>query len=134
MKQRFWAALAAFLGLGALGGAAFLLATRRFEVEGSSMLPTYAPGDRVLVHRFAYVKTRPKPGDVVVVRLPGPERRAAVKRVAAGQGDAVPGREGQVLGEDEWWVLGDNAAESTDSRHFGPVHTREIVGKVLFKY
>jgi len=134
MKQRFWAALAAFLGLGALGGAAFLLATRRFEVEGRSMLPTYAPGDRVLASRFAYVKTRPRPGDVVVVRLPGGEPKTAVKRVVAGPGDAVPGREGHVLGEDEWWVLGDNAAESTDSRHFGPIHARDIVGKVLFKY
>jgi len=134
MKQRFSAVLAAFLGLGVLGGAAFLLATRRFQVEGRSMLPTYAPGDRVLVNRFAYVNARPRPGDVVVVRLPGGEARTAVKRIAAAPGDSAPGPGGGALGPDEWWVMGDNPDESTDSRHFGPLHRRDILGKVLLKY
>lgn len=38
------------------------------------------------------------------------------------------------LGADEYFVLGDNRTNSEDSRYFGPVHDREIVGKAKFIY
>jgi type IV secretory pathway protease TraF len=38
------------------------------------------------------------------------------------------------LGQDEWYVLGDNLDESTDSRELGPVRTRDIIGRVWWKY
>jgi signal peptidase I len=135
MNQRAWTVIAAFLGLGALGGTAFLLATRRLVVEGRSMVPAYGPGDRVLVNKLAYLRARPSVGDVVVVRQPGSGMREDIKRIAAGPGEMVEVRGEQVaLGPDEWFVLGDNADESTDSRQLGPVRSRDIVGKVVTKY
>ena len=48
--------------------------------------------------------------------------------------DCVPNTLGCVLGEDEYFVLGDNRDHSSDSRDWGPVDLEEIVGKVWFVY
>jgi signal peptidase I len=106
----------------------------RFEVKGRSMLPTYAPGDRLVLNRLVYVLGQPRKGDVVVVMQPGVGRRD-LKRLAFAPGEValVDGRS-RPLGADEWYVLGDNAAESTDSRQLGPVRRAHIVGKVWFRY
>jgi len=135
MKLRPLAAIATLLGLGVVGGAAFVLSTRRMAIDGRSMEPAYQRGDRVLVNRFAYLRAKPKTGDVVIVRRPGDKERLEVKRIAAGPGEEVENwGEGRRLGPDEWWVLGDNPEESTDSRQLGPVRTAEIEGKVIAKY
>ncbi len=39
----------------------------------------------------------------------------------------------QVLGEDEYWVMGDNRPVSRDSRHFGPVHKHNVIGELWFR-
>jgi hypothetical protein len=46
-----------------------------------------------------------------------------VKRIAAVPGDSIGGR---TLGRGDYWVLGDNAAESTDSRDFGSVRRGQM--------
>jgi signal peptidase I len=131
--KRLLPVLAAFLGLGVVGGVALLLSTRRMIVEGTSMEPAFSAGDRVLVNKLAYTRTPPRPGDVVVVRRAG--QAPHIKRIAAGPGDEVSdGDARRRLGPDEWWVLGDKAFESTDSRQLGPVKRAEINGKVLLKY
>lgn len=85
----------------------------RAEVTGRSMLPTLAPGDRVVVRRGR----APRPGDLVVVHLPG--RPLSVKR--AGVRDA-----------DGWWVESDNPAEGTDSWTIGAaVPDADVVGVVV---
>jgi signal peptidase I len=120
-----------------LGASAFAAARalHRFVVDGQSMLPTFAPGDRVLVNPLAYILRRPRKGDAVVVRQPGAEGRLDIKRIAAGPGEEVAiGGETRRLGPDEWFLLGDNAAESTDSHTLGPVRREDIVGPVWFKY
>ena len=112
--------------------AAALVLLRRYEVEGRSMLPAHAPGDRVVALPLRL--SRPlRRGDVVVVERPG--GRCDLKRVAAGPGDTATllGEERR-LAADEWYLLGDNAAESTDSRQLGTVRTRQIVGRVVWRY
>jgi nickel-type superoxide dismutase maturation protease len=85
-------------------------------VDGESMCPTLVPGDRVLVlHRRARV------GDVVALRDPRVPERTIVKRVH----DIVDG------GLD---VRGDNAGASTDSRTFGTVDRRAVLGRVVYRY
>lgn len=88
----------------------------RLEVEGESMLPTLAPGDRVLVVRTR----RPRVGDIVLLDDPRDGRRI-VKRVV----EVRPG---------EMFVEGDNRTHSTDSRSFGWVSMDRMHGRVLWRY
>jgi signal peptidase I len=128
--------------LGGVFGTGLLLAglvsgrvVRRYVVEGRSMLQAYAPGDRLVAER-ASLSFRPlRVGEVVVVRQAGTDGRLDLKRIAAGPGAEVSVRgEADFLGKDEWYVLGDNLDESTDSRELGPVKTSDIVGRVWFRY
>jgi phage repressor protein C with HTH and peptisase S24 domain len=81
-------------------------------VTGPSMLPTLHPGDWLLVRYGADVRS----GDLVVVALP--DRPLSVKRAVRRDGD-------------RWWVEGDNAAFSTDSRTLGAV---PVLARVLWRY
>jgi nickel-type superoxide dismutase maturation protease len=92
-----------------------------WTVEGNSMTPTLKPGDRVLVDLWTYRNRTPETGDLVLLQGPGPVKM--VKRVSA----VEPG--GRSL-----HVLGDNPAESADSRHFGPFPREKVRGKVFFRY
>jgi signal peptidase I len=125
--------LAAAAGLGLAGLVTWL--RRRWvlvTVDGQSMVPALAPGDRVLVRRIPPAAVRI--GEVVVVEepvggrwgtpplaggaAPGAARRWIVKRVVA----RVP--PGQVV------LLGDNRLDSCDSRNFGLVPDDRILGSV----
>lgn len=92
------------------------------------MAPTLLPGDWAL----AVKPGRPHRGDVVVVEHPQRPGVEIVKRIVAGPGDLAP--DGAILEPDTWWVQGDSPAESTDSRHFGPVSTAGIRAKVRLVY
>ena len=107
----------------------------RYQVEGSSMLRAFEPGDRLVVERLSYRLRSPRLGEAVIVRQPGGGGRLDLKRIAAGPGARVRflGQE-RVLSQDEWFVLGDNLSESTDSRMLGPVLRRDVVGRVWFRY
>jgi signal peptidase I len=107
-------------------------------VDGASMRPAFADGERVLVRRTAGDRVRR--GQVVLFADGPPGRVAAhrylIKRVAAVAGDAVPddfagvvppGRvpAGRIL------VLGDNRPVSVDSRAFGYLPVELLVGRVI---
>ena len=100
----------------------------RVAIEGASMLPTLRPGDWALAAPVRRVER----GDVVVVEHPGRPGYELVKRLTAVPGDRVG--EERILGADEFWVEGDHAAGSTDSRTFGPVRRAELTAKVLLIY
>src|SRR5579884_3733422 len=86
------------------------------------MLPALRPGDRVLVvGGLGPWRPRLRTGDLVALADPRDPARLMVKRVAALAGDRVD-------------VRGDNAAASTDSRHFGPVDRAAVVGRVVYRY
>ncbi|MGN6574470.1 MAG: S24 family peptidase [Nocardioides sp.] len=81
-------------------------------VRGRSMAPTLREGDRLLVRHGA----RPRPGRLVVVRLP--DGVVAVKRATRRE----PGG---------WWVERDNPAEGVDSWSVGAIPDGDVVARVL---
>ncbi len=93
----------------------------RFVIADDSMLPSFAPRDRVIVSRLTYLRRRPRVGDVVVLRDPQDAQRRLLKRIIS----VAAGR---------YEVRGDNSLASRDSRTFGPVQRRSIIGKVWLKY
>ena len=103
----------------------------RFIVEGESMAPTYKSGDRLLVSSIPLLFSKLYRGDIVIIQHPKDETKEIVKRIIGVAGDKI---EGQEIGEDESYVLGDNKNKSEDSRHFGLVKKNQIIGKVLTKY
>lgn len=123
------------------------------RLEGNSMWPTYQHHAIKLVNKLAYRKHAPRRGDVVAISLPG-TKVMEVKRIIGLPGESVSVRRqtgavyinGEaleepylkkqvpweaktlVLGEDEYFVVGDNRRIS----EFGPVPLRRIAGKVIF--
>lgn len=88
----------------------------RVLVSGKSMEPALHDGDMLLIVYGA----RARPADVVVVALPG-DRPVAVKRAVH-------------RSDEGWWVEGDAAADSTDSRSFGRVPAEALLGKAVLRY
>ena len=86
------------------------------------MEPALEPGDWVLVDERAYRRKLPRRGHVVIAKDPRDPDRNLVKRVA--QVDLHGGVR----------IEGDNPAESTDSREFGPVAPENVVGRVRWRY
>jgi signal peptidase I len=122
-KLRSIIALAAAFGaVASIVRGVALLPIARYVVDGPSMEPAYRAGDRLLVNRLAYVRRPPRVGDVVVARDPEHAQRLLLKRVAS------------VVDDRHIYVLGDNAAESRDSRTFGAIKRSHIVGRAWRTY
>lgn len=135
---------------------AFIVA-RRVAVRGWSMSPVLRDGDRVLFDRLAYVRGRPKRGDIVLAVHPSRPGMRIIKRVVALAGDVVsiegnrcwvngerighlPGeprgdaRPGRTLERGEYFLAGDDLDFSTDSRELGPVRRRDILAQAWVVY
>lgn len=91
----------------------------RVAVDGASMSPTLDADDWLLVRSASADAI--SPGDVVVVEQPDRPGFLLVKRAVRRTPDG-------------WWVEGDNAAASDDSRTFGPVPDVDVRAKVLLRY
>jgi signal peptidase I len=131
---------------------------RAMVIDGPSMQPNLYYNERVIVEKATYQLIHgPRRGEVVVINVPG-EPEPLIKRVVAMAGETVEIRDGQVFIDgvplaEEWrvvqggpdypvtsvpplhvFVLGDNRANSRDSRYFGPVPVRWVIGRALFVY
>lgn len=95
------------------------------------MLPELLPGDGLLVDRLAYVRGGPRRGDIVLVSHPLRPDLRMVKRLTGLPGDTVGER---MLARGEYWVEGDNAEGSTDSREFGPARRSDLLGRGWIRY
>jgi len=127
-------------------------------VQGPSMQPNLHYNERVLIDKITCRFLHgPRRGNIVVVEIPG-EEIPLIKRVVALPGETTQVRDGQILinGEllDESWqtqaggpnygpelvpplhifVLGDNRANSRDSRTVGPVAIDQVVGQARLIY
>jgi len=79
------------------------------------MAPTLLDGDVVLINPRANIET----GDVVLARHPYKHSVKILKRV------------GDINAHGNYDLTGDNEKESTDSRTFGPIPSKDILGKVV---
>jgi signal peptidase I len=125
-----------------------------FVVQGVSMEPTLLPGQRVVVLRAGVQLSR---GDLVVFKNPIHPRETLLKRVIGLPGEEIRSEQGRVyVGSFEvaeegylkpgapvtpfpstrlrggFFLMGDNRAESIDSRQMGEIDQRLILGKVVF--
>jgi signal peptidase I len=135
--------LAVGLGLAAaqLAGAGLAFPVR---VTSDSMAPYTWRGD----YGIATYARAVRRGEVIVFRFPFGSPYLAIKRAVALAGDCVPGSKVgnpgpggtpsaaagpacAVVPPGTVYVVGDNAAGSVDSRHFGPVPAGEVVGKLV---
>ena len=134
--------------------------TARIRVEGDSMEPSLIDGQFVVVNKLAYnelIKTKPERGDIIVFNFPlNPDRRF-IKRIIGLPGEHVVVQDGQVLidgnllnepylavppayndqwdiGMGEFFVLGDNRNNSSDSQNWGALAREDIIGKAFLVY
>jgi len=142
---------------------ATLIVTFGFQVarvEGQSMAPTLADQDRLIVNKLAYRIGEPHIGDIVMLYYPLNPDKSFVKRVIAEEGDQVRVVDGRVFrndvpmddafvpneyrSHDDWgpqvvpegyyFVMGDHRNNSSDSRHWGFVPKKYIIGKVQLRW
>lgn len=140
----------------------FLIAfvAQAFRVQGTSMLPLLADGERIVVNKFIYRFHPVERGDVVVFWYPREPSVSFIKRVVGLPGDTVELRRGALyvsgreLREDYlapgfrdhddfgpievkrgfYFVLGDHRTSSNDSRSWGEVPEKYIYGKAVFRF
>lgn len=129
-----------------------------FFVEGESMAPTLTSNQVLVVNKLAYLASQPTRGDIVVLRFPGdPEKRKFVKRIIGLPKEEVLIQDGEVfinrtklsehylplslktlpnrlqtLAGDEYYLIGDNRRNSSDSRTWGPARRRDLIGRTKF--
>ena len=137
LSRAFRTALVALLA--ALYARGFVVELR--AIASGSMDPTLVVGDQLLVDRMVYAGRdlppvlarllpvrEPRRGDLVVLRSPEDRRAVLVKRCTALAGDRVSGA---TVPPAALWVEGDRRSSSHDSRAFGPVERRDLVGRAL---
>jgi signal peptidase I len=131
-------------------------ALRMYAIPSASMAPTLRIGDHILVtpYRAPFLDDRPERGDVIVFHSPLDPGELLVKRVVAVPGDLLESRAGrlrigshaiaepylfapaesgaisaQIVPADSYFVMGDNRANSYDSRNWGALPRDLVVGR-----
>ena len=133
------------------------LVSARILVDGASMEPTLATGERVIVNRLSYRFGTPQIGDIIVFHFPRNPSEEYIKRVIGLPGDTVQVKSGSVyvngqllnesyidvktnytgtwqVPEGQLFVLGDNRNNSSDSHDWGTVPMDYVVGKAILVY
>ncbi len=99
-----------------------LLGVDLYFIPSDSMFPTLKPGQFILVDSWAYKDQSPLLNDIVVF-LHEDNNKILVKRIANWP-------DGKLQHNKLWYLLGDNANRSRDSRFFGGVKVKHILGQV----
>lgn len=134
-----------------------------FIVKGDSMVPNFHSGDYLIVDEITYRFSKPERGDVVVLKYPLDNTQRFIKRVIGLPGETIDIKNGavtvtkdgkavvlneqgyipatsitdgsahMVLGEDAYFVMGDNRPFSYDSRRWGVLPKEDIIGRALLR-
>ncbi|MFH0814608.1 MAG: signal peptidase I [Candidatus Falkowbacteria bacterium] len=130
-----------------------------FYVKGASMEPNFFDHEYLIINEIGYRIDDPQRGDIVVFKYPKDQSQYFIKRIVGLPGEKIEVKDGHVyiykdekkylldetqylptdvrtngdygwqLAENEYYVLGDNREFSLDSRSFGPVDQKLIIGK-----
>lgn len=134
---------------------------QRVEVDGQSMESTLQDKDNLICDKISYRFKDPERFDIVIIYPDETKSKRWIKRIIGLPGEEVrideegniyingeileenygketiqdPGLAAQTiqLGEDEYWVMGDNRNHSSDSRVIGPVPRSRILGKAFIR-
>lgn len=147
----------------AIGAALFIVTFigQRVEVDGQSMEATLQNKDNLICDKISYRFKEPERFDIVVIYPDEAKDKRWIKRIIGLPGETVRiDGEGNIyingevleenygkeviedagiaaqeitLGEDEYWVMGDNRNHSSDSRYIGPVPKNRIIGKAFIR-
>ena len=133
-----------------------------FIVSGASMSPTFETGQYLIIDEITYRFETPKRGDVIILKKPRQGDEYLIKRVIGLPGDTIKSVGGVIsvkevsgdeskslneayvinrstddfnttIGENEYFVMGDNRPVSLDSRFIGPVPKDHIVGRAILR-
>jgi signal peptidase I len=137
---------------------------QNFNIDGTSMEPNLHSSELVLVDKWTYLFHNPARGDVVIFKAPPDPSQDYVKRVIGEPGDTItvkgttvivdgvtlnetyldPKNQGvppgartitnKVVPPNDYFVLGDNRAVSSDSRIWGFVPRQNIIGRAALVY
>ena len=127
------------------------------------MEPNFENGDYLIVDELSYRLREPQRGEVIVFKYPGNLSQRYIKRIIGLPGETIEIKEGEIvissqgkkyvldesrylppdfktlgenffaLGQDEYFVLGDNRFFSSDSRRWGPLPQEDIIGRVFIR-
>ncbi len=134
-----------------------------FIVSGASMQDTFQDGEYLIVDQLTYHFESPKRGEVVIFRYPQNPKKFFIKRIIGVPGDTltiqgdtvtitnrqnpegvvldepyVPNMEPgtaltEILGEGEYFVMGDNRDQSSDSRAWGVLQEDKVIGRAFLR-
>jgi signal peptidase I len=133
-----------------------------FVVSGDSMFPTFHDGQYLIVDELSYILHNPHRGDVIIFRYPNDPSRFFIKRVIGLPNETLTMKDGAVTvtnashpegftlnepyidekflttdtyttGSDEYFVMGDNRNRSSDSRIWGKLPRKLIVGRAFLR-
>ncbi|MEK7551883.1 MAG: signal peptidase I [Patescibacteria group bacterium] len=134
-----------------------------FIVNGASMTPTFLPGEYLIVDQISYKTLKdPERGEIIIFHYPKDRSKYFIKRIIGLPSETVRinGTEITIINEanpkglklkedyilypkndsmevtledDEYFVMGDNRASSSDSRVWGPLKEDLIVGRPLVR-
>lgn len=133
-----------------------------FIVKGDSMVPNFHSGDYLIVDEISYRFSNPQRGDVVVLKYPLDASQRFIKRIVGLPGETIDIKNGKVtiiaagkstvlresylpaslatdgtthlvLGEGNYFVMGDNRPFSYDSRRWGVLPKEDIIGKAFIR-
>jgi len=161
-KQSFWELLRFALLAIAIVIPIRLFIAQPFIVSGSSMIPTFENGEYLIVDEISYRLGDPERFDVVVFRYPLNKKKFFIKRIIGLPNETIDVKNNKVtitneespngleipqpyvknpggidarfeLGEDEYFVMGDNRSASSDSRYWGAVPRDLLMGKAFLR-